>query len=105
MPQQVGAHGYVMEFPVAGFEELENRDWHVIITRPDGTSFERFAADDDVAIVDLSGKIMGVRIKSGDWTVGGTYQLQLWDETDSSSSLRSSVIDFVVLNSLTPPEP
>lgn len=100
MPQQVGAYGYAMEFPISGFEELEDRDWRVIITRPDGTSFERTGSD--VELLDAVNLIMGVRIESDDHNQEGTYKLQLLDETDDAV-LKSSVMEYVVLGSLTQP--
>lgn len=101
--QQVGSYNYAMEFTIAGFDDLTDRDWHVIITRPDGSSFERFAPN-DVEILDAAERLMGVRIIDGDHTIEGTYKLQVWDETDGAS-LRSHVMEYTVLNSLTPPEP
>lgn len=103
MPQQVGAYGYAMEFTIAGFEDLTDRSWRVLITRPDETTFERLSSNGDVAVLDEAEKLMGVRIKNGDHTIEGTYKLQVWDETEGS--LRSSLMDYVVLNSLSAPTP
>lgn len=101
MPQQVGAFNYVMNFTIAGFDDITDRDWRVVITRPDGTTLERTAADNDVTILDEETLTMGVRIIEGDFDREGAYKLQVWDETDGNM-LRSSVLDFLVLNSLEP---
>lgn len=105
MSQQVGAFGYAMEFPVSGFPSFDDRKWKVIITRSDQSSFARLSDDDDVEIVDPTNKIMAVRIKDGDFSIPGAYQLQVWDVTDPEVSLRSSVRQFNVVESLTEPEP
>lgn len=105
MPQQVGSYGYAMEFFAAGFGDLTNRDLKVIITRPDGTSLVRLSTDNDVEVLDAATQLLGVRIKSGDWNEEGTYQLQVWDIDDPTSNLRSTVLNFLVLNSLSEPQP
>lgn len=98
--QRVGSKDFAMEVPVAGLDDLANRVLRVIITKPTGESFERLSAEDDVSV--LSETLIGVRIIEGDFSVPGTYQLQIWDET--TGVVKSDVQFFEVGPSLAQPE-
>jgi hypothetical protein len=107
MPQQVGSFNYAMTFTItnlSGVTPIGDRTFRVIITRPDGSSFERDNRSDDLVVLDPAAQLLGVRIKEGDLNAHGGYQYQLWDETDGGS-VRSEIKTFYVAESLTPPAP
>lgn len=103
MTQRAGAHSYSMRI-IVDIESLADKVLRVLITRPDGSTFERTTASNDVEVLDEAAKIIGVRIEAGDLPVEGTYQFQVWDET-ASASVRSDIERFYVGPSLQQPTP
>src|SRR5262245_61720696 len=97
MAQRVGSFGYVLSIPLAGVETVTGRDFRVVFRRPDQTQFERSGGD--VQVVDEGDLIIGAAIKDGDFTMEGTYQYQVIDET-GGNSVRSDVERFYIAPSL-----